>query len=289
MSGFAPNLREVTAHQGWNNMIRHRFYRATGMTLFFTYAVFAGIATANLTWEDHYTDEDPIADGSSIVANSTTVSFDATVFSDSDGGTYDLVAFRSTDFISYESGQTGGQSGNIELAFDNQNDDPVDYVELTLNFQPAVTALTFSVLDLDGQQSSAWDDGVEIYYNGINIKTNPALYTRGSIVFLDNESYMDGFESGTTSAAAGETTGNVNVNLASLEIDSATIKYFSTDDAVANPSPQFVGISDLTFTPVPEPTGLRLALTSLCIAVCCRKRGSLKPMVVADKGQSLTR
>ena len=103
--------------------------------------------------------------------------------------------------------------------------------------------------------AGSWDDAVEIYFDGVNVKTDPSLYQIGSAVFLDNESYMDGFEAGTTSASANQETGNIDLDFGSQPVSSVRIRYFSTDDAVGNPSSQFIGISDLIFvsTAIPEP------------------------------------
>jgi hypothetical protein len=125
--------------------------------------------------------------------------------------------------------------------------------------------LQFSLLDIDGSPSFAWDDGVEVFFNGTNVKTNPALYTYGAAVFLDNESYMDGFEAGTLSASSTETTGNINFDFGLQEINSIRIRYFSTDDPNSNPASQFIGISDLAFnsTAIPEPQSLLPCLVML--------------------------
>ncbi len=215
-------------------------------------------------WESHFSDEDAITNSTSVMASSTLVTFSTQVFSDSDGGTFDLTAERSADFFSFESDTTGNHTGFLEMTFNNENDDPTDYIELTMNFFAPVTDLQFSLLDIDGSGGGNWDDGVEIYFNGVNVKTDPSLYSIGSAVFLDNETYMDGFEAGTTSASATQEIGNIDLDFGAQPINSITIRYFSTDDAVADPSSQFIGISDLMFssTAIPE-SGFPIAILAV--------------------------
>lgn len=215
-------------------------------------------ALADLQWENFFTDEDAIVDGSQLTAGATQLTFSTQVFSDSDGGTFDLVPDRSADFFTFESGTTGNHTGFLEMNFNNENDDPTDFIELTIDFFGPVTNLQFSLLDVDGSGAGNWDDGVEVFFNGVNVKTDPSLYQYGSVVIPDNESYMDGFEAVAASASANEVTGNIDFDFGSQAINSITIRYFSTDDAVADPSAQFVGISDLIFnsTAIPEPSAL---------------------------------
>ncbi len=231
------------------------------------------LVQADLIWENHLADETAINDGDSISTVGTIVTFSTTVFSDSDGGTFDLTAERSADFFSFESGTTGNHSGFLEMTFNNENNDPVDFLELTMNFSQPVTNLQFSLLDIDGSPSSNWDDGVEFYFNGTNVKTDPSLYSIGSIVFLDNETYMDGFEAGTSSASANQTTGNIDFDFGTQTINSITIHYLATDDTVADPSSQFIGISDMNFTatPLPEPrSALVLGCAGLLVGLGTR-------------------
>jgi hypothetical protein len=229
---------------------------------------------ADLAWETVFTDEQAVNNGSQVTGGDTTVTFSTLVFSDSDGGTFDLGPGRNTSFFSFESGVTGNHTGYIELSFDNENNDPADYLELGLSFSQALTGFQFSILDLDATGGLNWDDGVEVFVNGVNVRTNPAWYTFGSAVQLDTKPYLDGFEAGTTSAASTQTIGNVNFNFGSLNVNSISVRYRTTDDAVANPSAQFVGISDLSFTlaPVPEPVALPALAFALTVFALVRRR-----------------
>ena len=148
--------------------------------------------SADLVWEDHFVDEDAITTGSSVFADATNITFTTTVVSDSDGGTFDLTPVRSASFFSFESGIAGNHTGYLEMTFDNENDDPADYLELSIDFQNAVTNLQFSILDLDGSPTSAWDDGVEVFFNGVNIRSFPSLFSMGSAIFLTTRAtWMD--------------------------------------------------------------------------------------------------
>ncbi len=153
------------------------------------------------------------------------------------------------NYVSFESGKTGNHTGYLSLGFDNSNDDPDDLIKLSLDFNQAVTGLTFKVLDVDQSEGKTFDDGVEIYANGKNVKSlSGVAITTGDNVFADNEPYMDGFEGrGRAGANNSSEEGNINLNFGTTEVKSLEIKYFSTDDAISNPGSQKIGLSDFTF------------------------------------------
>ncbi len=215
-------------------------------------------ARADLVWENYYADEQSIVDGTVLSTPSgIDVAIDRLVYSDSDGGTFDLGLYDNADFLTFEAGQLGGHFGLLEASFNNQNNDPADFLELVLTFSAAVTNLQFSLLDVD---SGSWDDGIEVFYNGsLNARDNPAFYALGSTNGLDNESYMHGFEGYGSSAAGSGTQGNIDFDFGQTAITTLRIRYFSTDDADSNPGGQRVGLSDLSFgTTVNEPPALAM-------------------------------
>ncbi len=236
------------------------------------------LADGDLIWESHYLDEEAILDGSTLVTGGTTITFSRTVFSDSDGGTFDLVPDLSTDFFSFEGGLSGNHAGHLEMTFNNENNDPADYLELTMSFSGPVTNLGFSILDVDFGPFAIWDDGVEVFFNGINVKTDPSLFTVGPAVALDTKSYMDGFEGGATTVAANDPSGNIDLQFGAIPISNITIRYFATDDALGDPFSQFIGISDMAFVAaIPEPTIPFVFLTMLLGGAAFRTRRSRKP------------
>lgn len=198
-------------------------------------------AQSTLKWEDQgLTDENAVASGTQFTIDGidVTVNWSTTT----DGGSF--VAFGGNDFVSYESGTNGNHTGFLNLGFDNDDDDPDDYITLSIVFSEAVKGLNFTVLDVDAD--SDWDDGVEVFYNTTNTKTNSAFYIEGAGVFADNESYMDGWE-GSSSETQGTTDseGNLVFDFGDNAVDSIVIKYFSTDDAPNNPDGQEIGLADL--------------------------------------------
>lgn len=217
------------------------------------------VAEANIVWENYgFTDGQAIAGGTTFAASGGTgVTIGRSEFSDNDGGTFDLTPGGNADFATFQAGELGAHLGYLELSFDNENDDPVDYVEFSLNFDSAVTDLQFSLLDIDGNRSR--DDAVEVYYNGTNnVRDNPAILAlTGPYVIPDLKPYMHGWESIGRNAGSGQTRGNIDFVFGSLAITSLTIRYFSTDDPRPNPSAQQIGLSDLAFTEaVPEASTL---------------------------------
>ena len=143
--------------------------------------------------------------------------------------------------------KTGNHTGYLSLGFNNANDDPDDLIKLDLDFNKAVTGLSFKLLDVDQSKGKTFDDGVEIYADGVNIKNLSGVnIVTGDNVFADNEPYMNGFE-GRGDAKSSSESANINISFGSTEVSTLEIKYFSTDDAITNPDGQKIGISDLDF------------------------------------------
>ena len=196
-----------------------------------------GGLTATVDWETETKDSSFVATGDAAEGKDGT-----------------FVAAGGNDFVSYEKGTRGGDTGYLNIGFDNEARDPNDLVRVSLRFSEAVAGLNFSVLDVD--QGSYFDDAVVIYADGENILNNPNVsYSLGEIenndvkVKLDNETYMKGFE-GKGKAPSDSLGGNIHVALGSTSVSEITIEYFSTDDNLVHPNPhaQSIGISDLSWT-----------------------------------------
>ncbi len=201
-----------------------------------------------LVWEDlGFADESAVATGSKLnLGNGVTATINWQIITD--GGSF--TPHAGENYVSFESGKTGNHTGYLSLGFNNSEDDPNDLIKLSLDFGKAVTGLTFKVLDVDQSAGKTFDDGVEIYVNNeVNVKSLSGVeITTGDNVFADNETYMDGFEGrGNAGANNSSEGGNINLNFGSTEVSSLEIRYFSTDDAIANPGSQKIGLSDLFF------------------------------------------
>ncbi|MDJ0745941.1 MAG: DNRLRE domain-containing protein [Xenococcaceae cyanobacterium MO_167.B27] len=198
-----------------------------------------------LTWEAQgFVDEAAIAPG-------TVFNFDGNLTATvnweiiTNGGSF--VPHGGENFVSYDDDQSGNHQGYLSLGFNNSDNDPDDLIQLSIDFNQAVTGLNFQVLDVDQSPNNSFDDGVEIYADGINIKELSGVeILTGENVFGDNETYMNGFE-GRGSANSTSESGNISLNFGSTEVSQIEIKYFSTDDALSDPGNQKIGISDLHF------------------------------------------
>ncbi len=198
-----------------------------------------------LVWENlNLPDESAVATGSQWnLGNGVTVTVNWQIITD--GGSF--VPHGGEDFVSYERGKQGNHQGYLSLGFNNSQDDPDDLIKLSINFNQPVTGLDFKVLDVDQSANKYFDDGVEIYADGTNIKDLSAVeIVTGDNVFADNETYMNGFE-GRDPADNSSENGNISLNFGSTEVSYLEIKYFSTDDAISNPNHQSIGISDMYF------------------------------------------
>jgi hypothetical protein len=241
------------------------------------FALEAGVYDDEIVWEDEFGDGVQIEDGSSLTGEETgvTVSFNTEVFSDGEGGSFLPYGGASEDYFQVEHGQLGAHSGHLGLGFDNASYDPDDYLRLSLDFSSPVHDLEFSLLDVD---TGLWDDGVVVTFNGGQNVVGYGLYSFVSggwrrSVMEDNEANWEGFEGineeewwgwWDKSAEADHDGGNIKFDFSNTAVTSIEIEYFSTDDLSGNPAAQRIGVSDMSYSIVPEPS---LAVLSILVAV----------------------
>lgn len=200
-------------------------------------------AQTELAWEDlGLADEATVTSGSSFnLSDGSTLTVDWNI--QTDGGNF--VPRNGNDFVSYEQGTKGGDTGYLRLGFDNDAPDPNDLIKVSLRFSEAVVGLNFSVLDVD---SGSFDDAVEIFVDGVNLRDTPDAYTLGGdSVKLDNEGYMNGFE-GRRGAENSSTSANIQLDFGSNAVSEVDILYFSTNDPDYDPSRQSIGIGDIRWS-----------------------------------------
>lgn len=194
------------------------------------------------------TDENTVTSGTT--ATSAGVTTTVTWSTVTDGGSF--VAYAGNNFLSYEQDAQGGFTGFAQVGFDNNRQDADDKVVIDLAFSEAVTALRFTLTDVD---EGSWDDFVEVFYNlgagFVNAKTG-SFATLGPAVGADNESFGDGWE-GTASSASTSTDGNLAFNFGALHVTAVRIIYFSGNDAGGggfDPGGQQLGISDVVYNKI---------------------------------------
>lgn len=213
-----------------------------------------------------------------------------------DGGTFvpytTNPSYNSTDFVDYRTLPIGGDvTDTAYLNFDNSLDDPDDKIIMNLTFSEPLYGLTFAALDVDsgdgqlGGVYETWDDAIEVYFNGINVKNYPQYYSfGGTAVGVDNESYMEGFEGQGIQVPSADPDSNVYFDFGSTPITSLEIRYFSTDDPYPqngtssdsyNAVGQFIAISSFNYNNVPEPSGILLfGIGATCLLLRRSPRGA---------------
>ena len=242
-------------------------------------------AQADLIWADHFSDEQEISSSTIITTPDNALSFSTQVIEDNAG---DFSSFSSDTIFSFEgAGQLGNQTQFVEASFNQQDNDPNDFLEFQVNFGTEVQGLSFSVLDIDVGPNATLSttpefvDLVEVFVNDVNVKTNPAYFgALGSSLAADDEAEADGFE-GIDEADGTSTSGNLNLDFGDLAVSSFKVTYRSSDDAATGgiltdlPAGQSIGISNLTFTTVsvPEPSAVpMMVLLSAGLLIRRRRR-----------------
>lgn len=132
---------------------------------------------------------------------------------------------------------------------------PTDQLTITINFSAAynlgVTNVTFSIFDID--KNSYHDRISNIYATSTDGTTQfaPTITNVGSSVNLSgnglNQTLTGSADSPDTGAGSGA--GNATISFTQWGVRSVT---FTFDNSAAFPSPQSIGIYNISFTPVPE-------------------------------------
>ena len=118
--------------------------------LLLTICVLPQPLTADIVWSDDFADGDEVVDGRVVGLGNNQITITNSVFSDFDSGANDLSVSNSPFFMSYSADQMGANSdGHLRLSFQNEANDPVDYLEQTYTFANSAKNLSFSILDVD--------------------------------------------------------------------------------------------------------------------------------------------
>ena len=230
-------------------------------------SVWASVASADILWQDWYSANQAISSGDVVTGDGLDVTLGVDV-------SPSLNLFPGAGgFATYQPTQQGGISNYALLAFDAPTNDPSDTLEFSMDFGRGVQDLEFTIMDID---QGSWKDAVEIYYNGgLSVRGTAFVRSLGTNVILDDETYMDGFESNVSSVAPSSPAGNLELFFGDTIIRDVRIVFRSSDDAASNPGAQLIGVSPVSFTPasVPEPGSLlALSLISAAVALRCARR-----------------
>lgn len=158
----------------------------------------------------------------------------------------------------FDGGLSPGQNA-FEMAIDVPNGGNANFVTITLTFNSAtysagVTNVSFSIFDIDysndPRNNNTYQDRVfNISATSVTGTTlTPTISNLGSAV--TNTSGVLTGNASVVDTGAGSGNGNATISF-SGQVRSITLSY-GTGGLFADPTYQHIGISDITFTPVPE-------------------------------------
>ena len=181
-------------------------------------------------------------------------------------------------------GGLGTAQNSLCLAVDLANQS--QSVTVTINFSALYTLgvqnVSFTLFDIDFSSASGSDfqdqlrgikataaDGVTLVAPTITTSANNTLSGSGLSQVVDGTVT-------TVDTGPGSGNGNVTISFGSTAITSLTFTYGSGSGTVADPTYQHIGLSDLTFTPVPEINPAWSAVGSCLLAAALILRHSAK-------------
>lgn len=174
-----------------------------------------------------------------------------------DGGAFGP-GFDDSILLSF-AGQIGDQPGPLVYSMQNDSFDPDDRFESIFSFNGPIENLTFTVSHVD-RGTSPRHDGITIEYDtgtGVfqNIRGLAGAVTLGPVVGLTTLSSVDGYHGIGSAGALASTTGDIDVDFGTTQVERVRITYHFGQDETGSPQggTQFVGLSDFDFDiPVPS-------------------------------------
>lgn len=238
--------------------------------------------STSVNWSDLGLQNDSSITGSSLVASDgVIVSLSYALSASAQGDTGFEPRSVYSDFVVYRDNTLGATSPFIGLGFEQAvAPNPDNRILFTISFSEAVTGLSFSLLDVDSIFTAGLgrNDAVQVTYNnGINALTDGVAYSfpggASSTAKVDDKSYFDGWEAAgpNLNAPDGGNLGNVDLDFGNRSISSVTVEFFANDYA-ATPYGQIIGVSGLTYSTVPEPSGALLVGVAGFFALLRHKR-----------------
>ncbi|WP_428224585.1 gliding motility-associated C-terminal domain-containing protein [Flavobacterium sp.] len=182
---------------------------------------------SQLVWEAQYAVDAPIH-GTSRTINGVTASF-----------VTNSAAYPFNQTVDQTAGGNGGHFGYVYFTTDGTAL-PTPDNKLTMNFNPPVTNLSFTLSDIDYSQSIVWQDQFRVTGT---LGGNPVAFDRqvaGGILLNGPDTFY-----GTGSVITSDAHGNVRV-LFPTPVDSVVLDYnYGPNVTAADPSGQVAGLTDL--------------------------------------------
>ncbi len=189
-------------------------------------------------------------------------------FNDVDGSGIDItISLTINGGFYYSPLDDSNSSSSLVIFPDFSTDNPsTSFIDVNISFSSTVYSADFSLLDVDRGRSgniSYWEDIIEdIQASNEGNTTDDLTITAGSEI--------------RTVTNSGETEyrgrSNQNWNDASTlqiawaaPVDNISFRYSSGSRAISNPVAQVIGLSNITFTPVPEPGAYVTGLCALAL------------------------
>jgi hypothetical protein len=150
--------------------------------------------------------------------------------------------------------QTGGLTGQQSLYLAVNHDQRSDVITVTVTFSTFVNNVSFSLFDIDFSSGDFADQIRNISgTDGTNTYAASISNTGSTSNTIANNNTLTATVTGDDTATEGTSEGNATFTF-SQNVNSITFTYGNAGTAPTDPNQQSIGLGDVTYTVVPEPS-----------------------------------
>jgi hypothetical protein len=153
--------------------------------------------------------------------------------------------------------QTGGFAGQESLYLAVNHTSDTQSITVTITFSVLVDNVTFSLFDVDYTDGGFTDmiDDISATNGTTNYAASITSSGGGNTIDINNNNTLSANVIGDDTADEGTNDGNANFSFGGNDVNSITFTYGNDPSTTpSNPSQQSIGLGDINFTIVPEPS-----------------------------------